>query len=203
MQLQYAQHAREMTISHSHARNHPSTNKAVTTGQANGISKEPEKEGRNRTTNDDNDKDDTQIWKALDLGGQNLKVLSPVLFDYTFLTKLYLNFNKLTFLPPSIGKLRNLRELDLSLNELRTLPPEIGMLVNLRELLLFDNNIETLPYEMGSLYQLEILGIEGNSNLDDQLKSIIVEHGTTELVKYLREQAPGELYFDFLPEPNS
>lgn len=191
MQLQYAQHAREMTISHSHARNHPSTNKAVTTGQANGISKEPEKEGRNRTTNDDNDKDDTQIWKALDLGGQNLKVLSPVLFDYTFLTKLYLNFNKLTFLPPSIGKLRNLRELDLSLNELRTLPPEIGMLVNLRELLLFDNNIETLPYEMGSLYQLEILGIEGNSNLDDQLKSIIVEHGTTELVKYLREQAPG------------
>ncbi|KAK8217907.1 glucose-repressible alcohol dehydrogenase-like protein transcriptional effector [Phyllosticta capitalensis] len=192
LQLQYAQHAREMTMSHSHARNHPSTNKSIVSGQTNGIVKE-EKEERHRAAKD-SDKDDGQIWKALDLGGQNLKVLSPALFDYTFLTKLYLNYNKLTFVSPAIGKLRNLRELDLSLNELRTLPPEIGMLVNLRELLLFDNNIETLPYEMGSLYQLEMLGIEGNPSLDEQMKNIVVEHGTTELIKYLREQAPG-------PEP--
>ncbi|KAF2144406.1 uncharacterized protein K452DRAFT_222584 [Aplosporella prunicola CBS 121167] len=194
LQLQYAQHAREMTMSHSHARNHPSTNKSVVAGQTNGLSKESEKEERNRAVKGRADKeDDGQIWKSLDFGGQNLKVLSPALFNYSFLTKLFLNNNKLTFLSPAIGRLRNLRELDLSLNELRTLPPEIGMLVNLRELLLFDNHIDNLPYEMGSLYQLEMLGIEGNP-LNPELKEIVMESGTTELIRYFREHAPG-------PEP--
>ncbi|KAF2087167.1 hypothetical protein K490DRAFT_66034 [Saccharata proteae CBS 121410] len=193
-QMQYAQRAREMTMSHSHARNHPATNKSILAGNSNGMYKESDKEERNRVVKDGTDNErDTEVWKSLDMGGQNLKVLTPSLFDYTFLTKLYLNNNKLTFLSPAIGKLRNLKELDLSLNELRSLPPEIGMLVDLRELLLFDNNLDTLPFELGSLFQLDLLGIEGNP-LDEHLKGIIVESGTSSLVKYLRENAPG-------PEP--
>src|SRR3954453_5544826 len=105
---------------------------------------------------------------SLDFGGQGLRALSSALFDYTFLDKLYMNFNKLAQLPPDIGRLKNMSHLDLSGNQLSELPPEIGMLTNLKTLLLFDNNLRPLPYEMGSLYQLEMLGIEGNP-LDEEL----------------------------------
>ncbi|KAF2174740.1 hypothetical protein K469DRAFT_613413 [Zopfia rhizophila CBS 207.26] len=190
-QLQLAQRAREMTQSHSHARNHPSTNKGVVAGTSNGVQKEAEKEERNRPAAvRTEDSKENHIWTVLDLGGQNLKVLTTALFQYTFMTKLYLNCNKLSFIPSAIGRLRHLNHLDLSLNELRLLPPEVGMLVNLRQLLLFDNHLDHLPYEMGSLYQLEMLGIEGNP-LPDELKSIIVEHGTVELIKHFRENAQG------------
>jgi CCR4-NOT transcription complex subunit 6 len=189
-QLQLVQRAREMTQSHSHARNHPSVNKNVMAGTANGTN-ETEKEERNRpaANSAENDKQN-HTWTILDFGGQNLKVVTPSLFQYTFLTRLYLNCNKLSFIPPSIGRLRSLTHLDLSLNELRYLPNEVGMLVNLKQLLLFDNHLDNLPYDLGSLYQLEMLGIEGNP-IPDDLKSIIVEQGTTELIKHFRENAQG------------
>jgi CCR4-NOT transcription complex subunit 6 len=194
LQLQLAQTAREMTQSHSHARNHPSVNKNVMAGTSNGAQKETEKEERNRpTANRVEDAKENHIWTVLDFGGQNLKVITPALFNYTFLTKLYLNSNKLTFVPQSIGKLRSLTNLDLSLNHIHYLPAEIGMLVNLKQLLLFDNQLDNLPFELGSLYQLEVLGIEGNP-IPEDLKSIIVEQGTTELIKYFRENAQGRGY---------
>jgi CCR4-NOT transcription complex subunit 6 len=190
LQLQLAQNAREMTIPHAHARNHPTVNRSVVAGATPGVTKEPGKEERNRPMADRNQTEQQkEVWTSLDLGGQRLKSLSRPLFSYTFLTKLYLNFNHITYLPPVVGQLRNLTHLDLSHNELRELPAEIGMLVYLKEFLLFDNHIETLPFEMGSLYQLEILGIEGNP-LTEDLKSVIVDHGTTDLIRYLREHAP-------------
>jgi len=127
---------------------------------------------------------------ALDFGGQGLRVISSPLFAYTFLDKLYLNYNKLTFLPPAIGKLKQLSHLDLSNNQLTELPVEIGMLVKLRNLLFFDNQITNLPNELGSLYQLETLGIEGNP-LKEDLKQTIMEEGTKALITLLREEAPG------------
>ncbi|KAF2814195.1 uncharacterized protein BDZ99DRAFT_233000 [Mytilinidion resinicola] len=193
-QLRLAQQAREMTQSHPHARNHPSVNKNVVAGSTNGVTKESEKEERNRALiHGPDDARQDQTWTILDFGGQNLKVLAAPLFQYDFLTKLYLNCNKLSSLSPTVGKLRSLNHLDLSLNELHSIPPEIGMLVNLRQLLLFDNQLETLPFEMGSLYQLEMLGIEGNP-LSEDIKSIVVDHGTVELIKFFRENAQG-------PEP--
>jgi CCR4-NOT transcription complex subunit 6 len=130
-----------------------------------------------------------QGWHALDFGGQGLRALSPSLFKYDFLEKLYLNHNKLKVLPPSIGQLRKLTLLDLSGNELTELPEEIGMLTSLKQLSLFDNNIRTLPYEMGYLYRLEILGVEGNP-LEDVLKSQIMKEGTKALIRYLKEEMP-------------
>ncbi|KAF2738205.1 hypothetical protein EJ04DRAFT_59765 [Polyplosphaeria fusca] len=191
LQLQMAQAAREMTQSHSHARNHPSVNKNVVAGTTNGISKDAEKEDRNRPAAQQAEENrKNHIWTILDFGGQNLKVVTSSLFQYKFLTKLYLNCNKLSYLPDAIGQLRNLTHLDVSLNELRYLPPEIGMLTNLRQLLLFDNHLDNLPYELGSLFQLDVLGIEGNP-IPEDLKNIIMEQGTTELVKYFRENAQG------------
>lgn len=181
-------------MSHSHARNNPGTSKNVIAGNSNLLAKEPEKEERNRAVSNNNeDSASKQIWTTLDLGGQNLKVISAPLFAYTFLTKLYANCNKLTQIHHAIGQLRNLTHIDLSLNDIQKLPPEIGMLVNLRQLLLFDNQLVDLPYEMGSLYQLEMLGIEGNP-LQEDLKQMIMEQGTMELIKYFRENAQGMLY---------
>ena len=186
-QMELAQVAREATIGHYHARNSPSVNKSILAGSASSIAKETDKGERNRAAVSGS-VSSSQIWLSLDIGGQNIRTISPALFNYSFLDKLYLNNNKLTYLPPAIGRLRNLTHLDLSLNELRQLPPEIGVLVNLRELSLVDNRLTTLPYEMGSLYQLEMLGVEGNP-LDEELKLIIAEHGIVELIKHLREQA--------------
>lgn len=131
-----------------------------------------------------------QGWHALDFGGQGIRALTPPLFRYAFLEKLYLNHNKLKVLPPEIGQLRRLTQLDLSNNDLTELPAEIGMLTNLKQFSLFDNNIRTLPYEMGYLYRLEVLGIEGNP-LEDVLKSQVMKEGTRALIKYLKEDMPG------------
>ena len=68
------------------------------------------------------------------------------------------------------------------------------MLTNLKELLLFDNKLMGLPSELGSLHKLQILGVEGNSGLDEDIMNIIREQGTVALITHFREGAPG-------PEP--
>lgn len=132
--------------------------------------------------------EEENVWQAIDFGGQGLKCMGASLFRYSFLKKIYFNHNKLSWLPQQIGEMRNLTTLDLSFNELYTLPPEIGMLTNLKKLLLFENKLSDLPFELGSLYQLEMLGIEGNPMRPDYVERL-AEHGTQELVRYLREQA--------------
>jgi len=180
--------------SHAHARNHPGVSKNVVAsgGNTNGfVSEREEKEKEERHRAIGNVNESGQVWTSLDLGGQSLKVLAKPVFMYTFLTRLFLCNNKISYLPHDIGRLRGLSHLDASANQLTELPAEIGMLSNLREFLLFDNQLETLPMEMGSLYHLEMLGIEGNP-LDENMKSIIVEEGTEALIKTLRENAEGE-----------
>ena len=112
--------------------------------------------------------------------------LSMPLFNYTFLTELYIASNRITHLPAAIGQLRALRHLDASNNQLKDLPPELGMCVYLKHLFLFDNQLTTIPNELGSLHQLEILGIEGNRNLDPDIRSEIMEKGTKALIHQLR-----------------
>ena len=135
-------------------------------------------------------------WDAMDLGGHGLKSMGATIFrHYPHLRKIYFNHNKLTWLPPTIGTMRSLTVLDLSFNDLQELPVEIGMLSNLKRLLLYDNNLDDLPYELGSLYQLEMLGIEGNPLRHCDYKERLMEHGTRELVRFLREQAQCEYIF--------
>lgn len=186
-QLQLAQEARQASSPHHHARINAHINKGVIPYPGNGQRKENEEERNRATIIDENRRQD---WASLDIGGQGLRVVSDALFNYTFLNKLYANFNKLTRLPPAIGRLTNLIHLDLSNNQISELPPEIGMLVGLKTLLLFDNNLHSLPHELGALHQLETFGIEGNP-LDEELKSEIMRNGTKALITHLREQAPG------------
>ena len=136
-----------------------------------------------------------QDWNNMDLSGQGLRVLSTALFNYTFLTEIYVASNKITRLPAAIGQLRALRHLDASNNQLKDLPPELGMCVFLKNLLLFDNQLTTLPNELGSLHQLEMLGIEGNRGMDPEIRNEIMEKGTKALIHQLRENAPGMSMF--------
>jgi len=133
-----------------------------------------------------------QDWNALDFSGQGLRAIAPALFAYNFLTKLYLDHNKLQRLDPLIASLRQLTHLNVSSNQIMELPQEIGMLVNLRELLVIDNDLRTLPYEVGHLFRLEMLGIEGNPLLDEEYRDAIVSSGTKSLVTQLREEAGRE-----------
>jgi CCR4-NOT transcription complex subunit 6 len=188
-QLQMVQEARSSTTPHHFARTLAKENKGISypLDATPRRGKEVDHEERNRISNT---KRCRQDWETLDFSGQGLHNLTPPLFRYQFLSKLHLNFNKLTHLPPMIGQLKNLTHLDLSNNEISEVPPEIGMLVNMRTLFLFDNKIHTLPFEMGSMFQLETLGIEGNP-LQDDLKLEIMQNGTKSLITHLRENAPG------------
>jgi CCR4-NOT transcription complex subunit 6 len=133
-------------------------------------------------------------WVNLDISGQGIRVISPALFNFDFLSELYLSSNKLTKLPASIGQLRNLRHIDVSNNQLSNLPPELGMCVCLERILVFDNRLHTLPFELGYLHNLEMLGIEGNKDLDQDLRQMIMDNGTVALITHLRENAPGKSF---------
>jgi CCR4-NOT transcription complex subunit 6 len=143
-------------------------------------------EERQRRINEDINK---QFWTALDLSGQGICHVTPKLFNYNFLQKLYLNHNKLMVVPSSITKLTQLKVLDLSDNMLNELPPELGQLFSLRYLFVFDNKIQSLPYEFGSLFQLEVLGVEGNP-INEQTREILAKEGTRGVIIDLRERAP-------------
>ena len=133
----------------------------------------------------------------MDLGGHGLKSMGASLFrHYPHLRKIYFNHNNLSSLPPHISFMRHLTVLDLSFNSLTELPPEIGMLTHLKKLLLFDNALDEIPYEVGYLYQLEMLGLEGNPMRRARAQmERLVDHGTHELVRYLREEAPSKFLF--------
>lgn len=173
---------------HYYARNAPSVNRFPGTSAGSQNDHSGDDEDNKRRIIDESA--DMGSWDSMDLCGQGLKGMAPALFKYyPKLRKVYLNWNKIRSIPPAIGGMRFLTFLDLSMNDLTFLPPEIGMLTNLKQLLLYDNHLDDLPFEIGHLFQLEMLGIEGNPMRPDY-KDRVMEHGTKELVRYLREQAP-------------
>lgn len=134
-------------------------------------------------------KHDDQLWYSLDLSNLQLLNLSSSLFNYKFLTRLYLNGNGLMHLPKEIKQLNNLRVLDLSNNKITIIPSELGFCFKLKYLYLFNNQINQLPWELGNLYNLQFLGIEGNP-LDPKLLKILTEKSMTGLIFYLRDNRP-------------
>ena len=136
-------------------------------------------------------KNPKQVWVKLDFSGQGIRALSPDLFRYDFLSKLYLGHNKIDHLPAAVGNLKNLIHLDVSCNQLRELPRELGMLTNLEELLLVDNQIDELPYELGFLFNLHTLAVEGNP-LEETAKDKIMNNSPKAFIEELRENMPGK-----------
>lgn len=143
----------------------------------------------NQRTTPKDTKFDDQLWHAIDFSNLQIFNINSNLFKYTFLTRLYLNGNSLTSVPPEIKHLNNLRVLDLSHNKLTSLPKELGSCYQLKYLYFFDNMISTLPWEFGNLFNLQFLGCEGNP-LDKQLLKILTEKSVTGLIFYLRDNRP-------------
>lgn len=79
------------------------------------------------------------------------------------LVELDASFNKLTYLPTSIGfELVNLQKLLINLNKIRSLPTSIGDMKSLRLLDIHFNELRGLPYSIGKLTNLEILNLGSN-----------------------------------------
>jgi CCR4-NOT transcription complex subunit 6 len=198
---QYDEHLREYNKlkmgadkPHWYARNSATVQRTpgVTPSSASSRIAEIDEHGTRPRATEDNQED--HGWDALDLGGHGLRSMGQSIWKfYPRLKKLYFNHNRLNVLPPQISIMHYLTILDVSFNGLTELPPEIGMLTNLKRLLLFDNQLQELPYEIGFLYQLEFLGLEGNPmrRAPEQMDRL-VEQGTHELVRYLREEAPSK-----------
>lgn len=201
-QLQLWQNSRGSASPHHHARSAALLSKggnAVFSGTANPTSYQaPQGVFRPQGIADENSEiiaEDGQVvrqeWKSLDFGGQGLKQLTPSVFQYKFLDKLYLNNNKLASLPEAIKELKYLSFLDISLNALHALPEWVGLLSFLKELLLFDNHIEALPPQLGTLARLEVIGLQGNP-LPEEIMTKFNESGTRGLIVHLREICPGQ-----------
>jgi len=116
--------------------------------------------------------------------------------------------NSISSLPEELFDcLPNLRWLDLRNNRISEIPPIIGKHRNLRNLLLEGNIIESLPLELGLLKSLS--GLNLSNNPLEFPPSYIVERGTQEILKFLREQyflqlqERGEVLVEEHPESSS
>ena len=187
-QLQQAAEARASLVTpHHHAR------KTGATSSAHVKSTSPQEEPHRDRPAIDRRTLTESTWDGLDLSGQGFRYLAADIFHYDFLDKLYIDGNKLKFLPPAIKALRNLSLLDASNNELISLPPEIGTLLSLTTLRLFYNQIRTLPSQVGYLFRLDFLGLEGNP-LNEEQKDLLYRGGTKSLVLHLRDSSESEFY---------
>lgn len=89
--------------------------------------------------------------RVLDLSENNIdKFADNDFVQLENLEELDLSYNKLTYLPPSIGKLKKLKKLNLSGNRISYLPKEFENLVELKSLDLSGNPIENVPVEISA-----------------------------------------------------
>jgi Leucine-rich repeat (LRR) protein len=85
------------------------------------------------------------------------------------LTRLYLDRNRISTLPPEIGLFITLRDLHLRENKLHTVPAEIRLLTSLTDLRLQNNEITSLPGELGNVRSLERAASEDYEPLTEGL----------------------------------
>ncbi|KAL3863250.1 hypothetical protein ACJMK2_005015 [Sinanodonta woodiana] len=124
---------------------------------------------------------------TLDLSNQGLLIVPSELLELTNLEHLYLEGNQLTSIPDDFfDRLPNLKWLDLRHNYLIRLPSVFtGRHQNLRNLLLEGNNLRTLPLELGMIKTLNGLNITNNPL--EFPPATVIEKGTAEILKFLRE----------------
>ncbi|XP_058954381.2 leucine-rich repeat-containing protein 27 isoform X2 [Pocillopora verrucosa] len=124
---------------------------------------------------------------TIDLSNKRLTQFPAEVLNLHQLEFLYLEGNAISSLPEELFDcLPYLRWLDLRNNRITDIPPIIGKHRNLRNLLLEGNTIESLPLELGLVKSLSGLNI--SSNPLEFPPAFIVEKGTQEVLKFLREQ---------------
>jgi Leucine-rich repeat (LRR) protein len=120
--------------------------------------------------------------RILDLRNNNLTQLPLSLEDLQSLEQLYLDSNRLSSLPHSVGSLQRLLILSVRKNNLAQLPGSLPLLVNLQQLFVTDNAIKEIPLMLGSLRGLKKLDLSGNPCMSK------VPGSVTDTLEYIREQ---------------
>jgi signal recognition particle receptor subunit beta len=102
---------------------------------------------------------------------EKLTAIPAEVFNFVWLEKLDLSFNKLSELPDSITRLKNLSQLDLNNNKLSELPDAIRNLQNVSTLNLWNNQLSEIPDSITRLQNLSILDLSFNklSELPDSI----------------------------------
>jgi Leucine-rich repeat (LRR) protein len=113
-------------------------------------------------------KEGSEYPETLKLSGKDLSNYDLILLVDLMIRKnwqikyLDLSWNKLTFLPESLGKLKILTELNLSWNYLVALPESLGRLKALKVLNLNGNHLTSIPESLGQLINLTKLDLRNN-----------------------------------------
>lgn len=111
-------------------------------------------------------------FTVIDLEFNNLSALPGSIGKLQNLKIFYLSENQLAVLPDSIGQLKNLKKLCLSGNQLTALPESIGQLQKLERLHLSYNKLTALPDSIGQLKKLERLYLKRNPISESELDRI-------------------------------
>ena len=96
-----------------------------------------------------------------------ISILPPTIGKLKRLRRLVLNNNKLKYLPEDIGQLENLEEFVLSENSLEEIPQSIALMSNLKILKLANNRLRKIPFEVADILTLEEIDCTNNATLDD------------------------------------
>ena len=92
-----------------------------------------------------------RVLRLADNAFAELDGSADVIFALAALEELVLSGNRLTSVPPHVGRLRRLKRLDLRGNQLAALPDEVGDLSALEVLDIFDNKLTALPDALARL----------------------------------------------------
>lgn len=119
----------------------------------------------------------------LEISGTPLTSFPDRVANLDNLTNLVLRNNKLTSLPPDIGRLSKLKFIDVSNNCLEQIPDEVGSLTELQSLVANVNKLTDLPLTLKNLSNLTVVKIEYNklehfptSLCDENLKHLAEIH---------------------------
>ena len=92
-----------------------------------------------------------RVLRLADNAFAELDGSADVIFALAALEELVLSGNRLTSVPPHVGRLQRLKRLDLRGNQLAALPDEVGELSALEVLDIFDNKLTALPDALARL----------------------------------------------------
>ena len=92
-------------------------------------------------------------------GGFNLGIIPIQINSLSFLTNLYLSYNRISSIPATLWTMESLQSFWIANNEIVSVSDSIGMLINLEELGLYANSITSIPSTIGNLTNMRQLYI--------------------------------------------
>jgi Leucine-rich repeat (LRR) protein len=96
------------------------------------------------------------MLEELDLTGNQIGSLPPIVTELVRLRELHMNGNRLTILPDEIGALTRLEKLSVANNQITTISSKIGRLRKLEEFTIMGNPLQEIPPAIGLCNGIEV-----------------------------------------------